>query len=125
MRLGEISANPPEADHCSNAPAAPASSVTRTSRDEGLRMKRRITNRHRRLPDATRRRRGVPAVAHDGKVRRVRGTRVRVMKVRAAVTLATVSLMAQAAFAQDSYRQTVVVTAAAPVELGSVARTMT
>ena len=48
------------------------------------------------------------------------------MKVRAAVALATVSLMAQAAFAQDSFRQTVVVTAAArPVELGTVARRMT
>ena len=44
----------------------------------------------------------------------------------AAIAIASVWLMAQPAFAQDSFRQTVVVTAAAtPVELGTVTRRMT
>ena len=46
--------------------------------------------------------------------------------MRAAIASASVWLMTQSAFAQDSFRQTVVVTAAArPVELGTVARRMT
>ena len=51
---------------------------------------------------------------------------MRVSRLRAAVAAASVCLTAQPAFAQDSFRQTVVVTAAAtPVELGTVTRTLT
>ena len=126
MRLGEISANPPEADHCSSAPAAPASSVTRTSRDEGLRMKRRISNRHRGMPDTTAHGNAGACVRVRVRSARCEGERRSVSRSSGCRHCAGVWLTAQPAFAQDSFRQTVVVTAAArPVELGSVARRMT